>query len=38
MNFQLSNLDKKSRSERRQVRRQADALKTKLTTETGPWA
>jgi deoxyribodipyrimidine photolyase-related protein len=38
MNFQLSNLGKKSRSERRQVRRQADALKTKLTTETGPWA
>ena len=38
MNFQLANLDKKSRSELREVRRQADGLKTTLTRETGPWA
>jgi deoxyribodipyrimidine photolyase-related protein len=38
MNLQLSNLDKKSRAERREVRQQADGLKTTLTRDTGPWA
>jgi deoxyribodipyrimidine photolyase-related protein len=37
MNFQLANLDKKSRSEHREVCQQADALKTRLTRNTGPW-
>jgi deoxyribodipyrimidine photolyase-related protein len=37
MNLQLSNLDKKSRAERREVRQQADGLKTTLTRDTGPW-
>jgi hypothetical protein len=35
MNFQLSNLDKRSRAERREVRQQAEALKTTLIRETG---
>ena len=34
MNFQLANLDKKSQSERRDVRRQSDRLKSELTKET----
>ncbi|NNL84932.1 MAG: cryptochrome/photolyase family protein, partial [Myxococcales bacterium] len=34
MNFQLANLERKSRSERREVRQQADALKSDLTKET----
>jgi deoxyribodipyrimidine photolyase-related protein len=34
MNFQLANLEKKSRSERGQVRQQAEKLKTALTKET----
>ena len=38
LNFQLANLDKKSHSERREVRQQADELKTTLTRDTGPWA
>jgi deoxyribodipyrimidine photolyase-related protein len=38
LNFQLANLDKKSKSERREVRQQADGLKTTLTRDTGPWA
>ena len=38
MNFQLTNLDKKSRAERREVRQQADRLKTGLTRGAGPWA
>ena len=37
MGFQLVNLDKKSRSERREVRQQADRLKTTLTRDTGIW-
>jgi deoxyribodipyrimidine photolyase-related protein len=37
MGFQLVNLDKKSRSERREVRQQADRLKTSLTRDTGIW-
>jgi deoxyribodipyrimidine photolyase-related protein len=36
MNFQLANLDKKSRSELREIRQQAGALKTALTRGTGP--
>jgi deoxyribodipyrimidine photolyase-related protein len=38
MGLQLANLDKKSRAERRKVCQQADALKTTLTRDTGPWA
>ncbi len=34
MNFQLANLDRKSRSQRREVQQEAERLKTTLTTDT----
>jgi deoxyribodipyrimidine photolyase-related protein len=35
MGLQIKNLDRKSRSERREIRQHADALKTELTRDTG---
>jgi deoxyribodipyrimidine photolyase-related protein len=37
MNFQLANLEKKSRAARRDIRARADRLKTSLTKDTRPW-